>query len=79
VFWNPLSNVLLPPLLLLLPLLLPLLPLWLLLMLLHCAGQGLLLPNVMTRFMTSCAAGTIMLTTKAEAARQRLQRCNIML
>jgi hypothetical protein len=68
VFWNPLSNVLLPPLLLLLPLLLPLLPLWLLLML-----------NVMTRFMTSCAAGTIMLTTKAEAARQRLQRCNIML
>jgi len=44
----------------------------LLLVLLTCTGQGLLLPNVITRFMTSFAAGTIMLMTKQEAARLRL-------
>jgi hypothetical protein len=51
------------------PLLPPLLPL---LLPPQVMGQGLLLPNVMTRFMTSCAAGTIMLMTKADAARLRL-------
>lgn len=81
-----LLGALLPPLLrllLLLPLTsrcsspLPLLLLpWLELLLLLLVGHGLLLPQVMTRFITSSAAGTIMLTTNADVARLRLQENN---
>jgi hypothetical protein len=82
-----LLGALLPPLLRLLlllpltsrcssPLPLLLLPWLVLLLLLLLVGHGLLLPQVMTRFITSSAAGTIMLTTNADAARLRLQENN---